>query len=97
MHAVCYNSTGNHLREMPGAFLALGAPKKAVLFKRLITSFGSEPPSEDHDIRLKQHEALPESAVIEIDSLDEAYWGSESVDEELYLLAQKIRNPQVDA
>ena len=97
MHAVCYNSTGDHLREMPNAFVALGAPKKAALFKRLMTAFGAEPPSADHEIRLRQHEALPESAVFEIDSLDESYLASESVDEQLYLLAQKIRTSQVDA
>jgi hypothetical protein len=97
MHAVCYNSTGDHLREMPNAFVALGAPKKAALFKRLMTAFGTEPPSEDHKIRLRQHAALPEGAVFEIDSLNKEYFASEYVDEQLYLLAEKIRSSRVDA
>ncbi len=97
MHAVCYNSTGNHLLKMPHAFVALSAPKKAALFSRLISAFGSEAPSEVHEIRLRQHEALPERAVVEIDALDDAFFAAESVDEQLYLLAKRIRTSKVDA
>lgn len=93
MHALCYNSTGNYLREMPDAFLALDAPKKSALFVRLIAAFGREPPSADHMVRLRQHEDLPDSAVAEIDSLDEAFSSAESMDEHLYLLAKKIALP----
>jgi hypothetical protein len=91
MHAVCYNSTGNYIRGMAHAFNSLGATRKAALFKRLISAFGAEPPSEIHEARLTQHEALAESAVAEISSLDDAYFASEDVDHALYVLAQKIR------
>lgn len=97
MHAVCYNSTGNQLHELPSAFAAIGAPKKAALFKRLIAAFGRQPPSADHDVRLKQHEALPERSGIEISSLDDAFYSSEDVNEKLYTLACKIRSGQRDA
>jgi hypothetical protein len=97
MHAVCYNSTGDHLPDLPNAFAALGAPRKAALFTRLIASFGDDPPSTDHEVRLKQHEALPESSVVEINSLDEAFYSSEDVKEQLYSLAHKIRSSQGDA
>jgi hypothetical protein len=76
---------------MPHAFNSLGAIQKAALFTRLISAFGAEPPSEIHETRLTQHAALPESAVAEINSLDEAYFASEDVDHALYVLAQKIR------
>jgi hypothetical protein len=91
MHAVCCNSTGNYLRGMPHAFNTLGAPQKAALFIRLIDVFGAEPPSETHETRLTQHDALPEGAVAEINSLDEAYSAAEDVTPALYVLAKKIR------
>jgi hypothetical protein len=91
MHAVCYNSTGNYLRGMPNAFNTLGAPQKAALFVRLIDAFGAESPSEIHDTRLTQHNALPERALSEINSLDGAYFAAEDVTAALYVLAQKIR------
>jgi len=97
MHAVCYNSTGDHLPDLPNAFVALGAPKKAALFRRLIASFGHDPPSSDHEVRLKQHASLPESSVVEINSLDDAFYSSEDVNEQLYSLAHKIRSSQGDA
>jgi hypothetical protein len=97
MHAVCYNSTGDYLPDLPNAFAAIGAPKKAALFRRLIASFGHHPPSTKHEVRLKQHEALPESSVVEIDSLDEAFYSSEDVNEQLYSLAYKLRSSQGDA
>ena len=97
MHAVCYNSTGDHLQDLPNAFVAIGAPKKAALFKRLIASFGPEPPSSDHEVRVRQHEALPECSVVEINSLDDAFYSSEDVDEKVYSLAYRIRSSQGDA
>ena len=95
MHAVCYNSTGDYLRKMPGAFVAIGALEKAKLFERLFSYFGPNGPSENHETRLKQHEALSVRAIADIDALDNLYFSNaEDLHTPLYLLAQRIRGVQ---
>jgi len=85
MHAVCYNSSGNDLAHFPAAFEAIGAPRKAHLFQKLIEAFAPEKPSPDHEKRVQQHKALSQQAKSQIDSLDDEYFASkENVDDLLY-------------
>jgi hypothetical protein len=76
MHAVCYNSAGAYLNRLPGAFRAIGAPRKAELVESLSRAFGPGGPSLDDEIRGRQHESLSRTAVEEIDRLDDLYFSS---------------------
>jgi hypothetical protein len=85
MHAVCYNSTGDYLRKIPDAFRAVGAIKKGVAFERLMMAFGPVEPSAIRSVRERQHEALSDEAVSQIDALDDLYFQtSEDIDLLLY-------------
>lgn len=80
MHAVCYNSTGDYLREFPEAFRAIGSPERAALFEALIELFGPDGPPRDHAGREEQHEAMSDEVHEQIDALDHAYY---SIDDDL--------------
>ena len=91
MHAVCYNSTGDFLTSLPNAYRAVGAPKKAALFERLIRAFGENGPSSDHSKRLEQHERLSEETASAIDGLDDEYFAlEEEIDELLYVWSKRL-------
>jgi hypothetical protein len=98
MHAICYNSSGDYLQKMPGAFVAVGAPEKAKLFERLLAAFGTSGPSQKHEIRLEEHAALSKQAVADIDALDDMYYSStEDIHTSLLKLAREIRESKHDA
>lgn len=91
MHAVCYNSTGDYLRELPAAFRTIGSPERAALFEALIGLFGADGPARDHARREEQHEAMGDEIHEQIDALDHAYYSVEDdLEEGLWRLAESI-------
>lgn len=85
MAAVCYNSTGDYLANIPWAMRAIGAPEKAALFERLKALFGPEGPSPDLEPRLQQFNALPDEVGSELDTLDDLFFNApESMDDLLW-------------
>lgn len=73
-HSVCCESTGDYAYLFPNAYRAIGAETLAEVFEDLIIAFGDKGVPHDQPTRYKVHCELNDTAIREIDLLDNRYY-----------------------
>jgi hypothetical protein len=73
-HSVCCESTGDYAYLFPNAYRAIGAESLAEIFEDLIVAFGNDGIPNDQPTRYRAHCELDDTAVLNIDVLDNRYF-----------------------